>query len=59
MQLKPGVTAEQASAAYQVLANEPLIRLLGNKIQASKAWLNNHLSYTRQQSRATDCCVGH
>ena len=36
VQLKPGVTAEQVSAAYQVLANEPLIRLLGNKIPSIK-----------------------
>ena len=36
VQLKPGVTAEQVNAAYQVLANEPLIRLLGNKIPSIK-----------------------
>ena len=36
VQLKPGVTKENVASAYQVLANEPLIRLLGNKIPSIK-----------------------
>ncbi|CAM2806760.1 MULTISPECIES: N-acetyl-gamma-glutamyl-phosphate reductase [Pseudoalteromonas] len=36
VQLKPGVTKENVTAAYQVLANEPLIRLLGDKIPSIK-----------------------
>lgn len=36
VQLKPGVTPEQVNSAYQVLADEPLIRLLGNKIPSIK-----------------------
>ncbi|MBG9989727.1 MULTISPECIES: N-acetyl-gamma-glutamyl-phosphate reductase [unclassified Pseudoalteromonas] len=36
VQLKPGVTKENVSSAYQVLANEPLIRLLGDKIPSIK-----------------------
>ncbi|GAA58632.1 N-acetyl-gamma-glutamyl-phosphate/N-acetyl-gamma-aminoadipyl-phosphate reductase [Pseudoalteromonas sp. BSi20652] len=36
VQLKPGVTKEDVASAYQVLANEPLIRLLGDKIPSIK-----------------------
>jgi N-acetyl-gamma-glutamyl-phosphate reductase len=36
VQLKPGITSEQVTQAYQVLAEEPLIRLLGNKIPSIK-----------------------
>ncbi len=36
VQLKVGVTPEQVTEAYQVLADEPLIRLLGNKIPSIK-----------------------
>lgn len=36
VQLKPGVTSEQVTQAYQVLADEPLIRLLGSKIPSIK-----------------------
>ncbi|WP_413401372.1 N-acetyl-gamma-glutamyl-phosphate reductase [Pseudoalteromonas sp. KJ71-7] len=36
VQLKPGVTSEQVAKAYQVLADEPLIRLLGSKIPSIK-----------------------
>ncbi|ATC85617.1 MULTISPECIES: N-acetyl-gamma-glutamyl-phosphate reductase [Pseudoalteromonas] len=36
VQLKPGVTKENVASAYQVLANEPLIRLLGDKIPSIK-----------------------
>ncbi|MCQ8878191.1 N-acetyl-gamma-glutamyl-phosphate reductase [Pseudoalteromonas shioyasakiensis] len=36
VQLKVGVTPEQVTQAYQVLADEPLIRLLGNKIPSIK-----------------------
>ncbi|PKG63926.1 MULTISPECIES: N-acetyl-gamma-glutamyl-phosphate reductase [Pseudoalteromonas] len=36
VQLKPGVTKESVASAYQVLANEPLIRLLGDKIPSIK-----------------------
>lgn len=36
VQLKPGVTKENVASAYQVLADEPLIRLLGNKIPSIK-----------------------
>ena len=36
VQLKPGVTKENVASAYQVLANEPLIRLLENKIPSIK-----------------------
>nr|WP_024592294.1 N-acetyl-gamma-glutamyl-phosphate reductase [Pseudoalteromonas sp. TB13] len=36
VQLKPGVTKENVASAYQVFANEPLIRLLGDKIPSIK-----------------------
>lgn len=36
VQLKPNVTIEQVTQAYQVLADEPLIRLLGDKIPSIK-----------------------
>ncbi len=36
VQLKAGVTKENVASAYQVLANEPLIRLLGDKIPSIK-----------------------
>ena len=36
VQLKPEVTSEQVTQAYQVLADEPLIRLLGDKIPSIK-----------------------
>ncbi|MBE0359988.1 N-acetyl-gamma-glutamyl-phosphate reductase [Pseudoalteromonas aliena] len=36
VQLKPNVTSVQVNQAYQVLANEPLIRLLGDKIPSIK-----------------------
>ena len=36
VQLKPDVTSEQVAHAYQVLADEPLIRLLENKIPSIK-----------------------
>ena len=36
VQLKVDVTPEQVAQAYQVLADEPLIRLLGNKIPSIK-----------------------
>ncbi|MDN3389642.1 N-acetyl-gamma-glutamyl-phosphate reductase [Pseudoalteromonas sp. APC 3691] len=36
VQLKPGVTKENVASAYQVLANEPLIRLLGDKVPSIK-----------------------
>lgn len=36
VQLKPNVTSEQVAQAYQVLANEPLIRLLGSKVPSIK-----------------------
>ena len=36
VQLKPGVTSEQVAKAYQVLADEPLIRLLGSKVPSIK-----------------------
>ncbi|ATG76745.1 MULTISPECIES: N-acetyl-gamma-glutamyl-phosphate reductase [Pseudoalteromonas] len=36
VQLKPGVTKENVASAYQVLASEPLIRLLGDKIPSIK-----------------------
>ncbi|MBQ4833993.1 N-acetyl-gamma-glutamyl-phosphate reductase [Pseudoalteromonas sp. MMG010] len=36
VQLKPGVTKEQVDHAYQVLADEPLIRLLKNKVPSIK-----------------------
>ncbi|KTF12291.1 N-acetyl-gamma-glutamyl-phosphate reductase [Pseudoalteromonas sp. H105] len=36
VQLNPDVTPEQVNRAYQVLADEPLIRLLGDKIPSIK-----------------------
>lgn len=36
VQLNPDVTSEQVNRAYQVLADEPLIRLLGDKIPSIK-----------------------
>jgi N-acetyl-gamma-glutamyl-phosphate reductase len=36
VQLQAGVTSEQVNKAYQVLADEPLIRLLGDKIPSIK-----------------------
>ena len=36
VQLKPGVTKENVASAYQVLASEPLIRLLGDKVPSIK-----------------------
>ena len=36
VRLKPEVTSEQVTQAYQVLADEPLIRLLGDKIPSIK-----------------------
>ncbi|ALS33830.1 N-acetyl-gamma-glutamyl-phosphate reductase [Pseudoalteromonas translucida KMM 520] len=36
VQLKPNITIEQVTQAYQVLADEPLIRLLGDKIPSIK-----------------------
>jgi len=37
VQLKPGVTKENVSDAYQVLNNEPLIRLLADKVPSIKS----------------------
>ncbi|MCQ8885528.1 N-acetyl-gamma-glutamyl-phosphate reductase [Pseudoalteromonas agarivorans] len=37
VQLKPGVTKENVSDAYQVLKNEPLIRLLADKVPSIKS----------------------
>ncbi len=36
VQLKPGVTKENVTSAYQVLSSEPLIRLLGDKVPSIK-----------------------
>jgi len=37
VQLKPGATKENVSDAYQVLKNEPLIRLLADKVPSIKS----------------------
>ena len=41
VQLKDGVTQEQVEAAYQCLADKPLIRLLGNTIPSINGVANN------------------